>query len=50
MSKIQDVSYGLSSPLQWVTENGSNIPLQVINHLENNCARWIRITAKLKAN
>lgn len=30
---------GLSAPLQWTAKNGSNIPLTLINKLENYCKK-----------
>ncbi len=35
---------GLSSPLQWVAKNGSNIPLKVIEQLEKMVIRLIKKT------
>ena len=37
---------GLSSPLQWTAENGSNIPVKVIDQLEKMVIRMIKSTNK----
>jgi hypothetical protein len=37
---------GLTSPLQWTAKNGSNIPNNVINKLEEMVMRMIKTTAK----
>jgi len=31
---------GLLSPLQWTAENGSNIPLSIIDKIENYCMKY----------
>jgi hypothetical protein len=36
---------GLSSPLQWVAKNGSNIPVKIIDQLENMVIRMIEKSA-----
>ena len=33
---------GISSPLQWTSKNGSNIPVKVINQLENIIIKLIK--------
>ena len=35
---------GLSAPLQWTAKNGSNIPIKVIQQLENMVAKMIKKT------
>lgn len=40
---------GLSSPLQWVVKNGSNISLKVIDDLENIVRKLIEITYKINS-
>lgn len=35
---------GLSAPLQWTAKNGSNIPIKVIEQLENMVVRMIKKT------
>jgi hypothetical protein len=37
---------GLTSPLQWTAKNGSNIPNNVIDKLEEMVMRMIKTTAK----
>jgi hypothetical protein len=37
---------GLSAPLQWTAQNGSNIPLKVIDQLEKMVIRMIKATNK----
>lgn len=37
---------GLSSPLQWTAKNGSNIPVKVIDQLENMVKRLIKKSSK----
>lgn len=39
---------GLSSPLQWTAKNGSNIPVKVIDKLENMVVKLIEKTYKNK--
>ena len=35
---------GLSAPLQWVAENGSNIPVKVVDQLEKMVVKMIKKT------
>ena len=37
---------GLSAPLQWTAQNGSNIPVKVIDKLEKMVIRMIKSTNK----
>jgi hypothetical protein len=37
---------GLSAPLQWTAKNGSNIPVKVIDQLENMVVRLIKQSNK----
>jgi hypothetical protein len=39
---------GLSAPLQWTAKNGSNIPVKVIEQLENMVVKLITKTNKQK--
>ena len=39
---------GVSAPLQWTAKNGSNIPIKIIQQLENMVLRLIKKTNKLQ--
>jgi hypothetical protein len=39
---------GLSAPLQWTAKNGSNVPVKVIEQLENMVVKLITKTNKQK--